>query len=496
MRNANKPQKRGDKVSALSVTITPMTRITTSKKAASAQGKDHVRLELKKGKDEAHRFIERKDGTLAYSMSIGAEKGLPRRKFISLVRSIIKALEAHQVEKAAIDASALVTAADGDTEWVISTFAENVALAGYQYTAYKSKQRDKKTLKEVILCGELTATQKKALERGIVVGAHANLARDIANTTARDLAPLDLAKEAQKAAKGLPITVKVLGEKELAKLNMNLILAVGQGSMNESKFIIMEYWGAGRPTGEKTPEKLQPIVFAGKGITYDTGGLNLKPSGFMHDMHMDMSGGSTVIAAITCAAKLGLKRNIVGLIPSAENAISAEAMRPGDIITSMSGKTVEVLNTDAEGRMVLADALTYAARYEPKVVLDVATLTGAALVALGQHASAFFTKDRALQETIERLGEQSGDYLWPLPLWDEYQQYIKSNRADLSNISTSFSRFGGAIEGAAFLANFAPACPWAHLDIAPRMEATASDKLSKGSTGEPVRFLVRFAEEY
>jgi leucyl aminopeptidase len=303
------------------------------------------------------------------------------------------------------------------------------------------------------------------------------------------MTPSVLAKTAQTLAKGTKVSVKVLGQKELKKLKMNLLLAVGQGTKEETKLIVLEYKGA-------AALKEKPIVFVGKGITYDTGGLNVKPSGHMHDMHMDMSGGSSVIAAILCAAKLGIKKNIVALVPAAENAISDDAMRPGDIITSMSGKTVEVLHTDAEGRMVLADALTYSKRYDPKVALDVATLTGAALVALGQHASAIMTKDDVLEATLRRLGEESGDYVWPLPLWDEYQQYIKSTRADISNIATNFSRFGGTIEGAAFLANFAPECPWAHIDIAPRMESIASDKLAKGSTGEPVRLLVKFAENY
>ena len=240
----------------------------------------------------------------------------------------------------------------------------------------------------------------------------------------------------------------------------------------------------------------EPIVLIGKGVTYDTGGLNVKPSGSMHDMHLDMSGGSSVLAAIAIAAKLGLKKNIVVLVPSAENAISDDAMRAGDIVTSMSGKTVEVLHTDAEGRMILADALTYSERYSPKVILDVATLTGAALSALGQFASAIMTKDEALSQTLTKLGEVSGDLVWPLPLWDEYKASLKSHRADVSNIATNFSRFGGCIEGGTFLSFFVPKnVSWAHIDMAPRMDSIPSDKLAKGSTGEPIRLLVAFLEQ-
>lgn len=217
----------------------------------------------------------------------------------------------------------------------------------------------------------------------------------------------------------------------------------------------------------------------------------------MHEMHMDMSGGSSVMTAIVAAAKLGLEKNIVVLIPTAENAVSSTSMRAGDIATSMSGVTVEILHTDAEGRLVLADALTYSERYNPRAIIDVATLTGAALVALGQHASAVMTKDTELEMTLRQLGEESGDLIWPLPLWDEYRQYLKSARADISNIATNFSRFGGCIEGGIFLSYFAPKnVPWAHLDIAPRMDSIPSDKLAKGATGEPVRLLIAFLEQY
>jgi leucyl aminopeptidase len=210
-----------------------------------------------------------------------------------------------------------------------------------------------------------------------------------------------------------------------------------------------------------------------------------------------MAGGSAVIATIAAIAKLGLKKNVVALVPAAENAVSDTAMRAGDIITSMSGKTIEVMHTDAEGRMVLADALTYAERFKPKCIIDVATLTGAALVALGQHTSAIMTKDTKLQEQLQQSGENTGDYMWPLPLWSEYRQYLKSSRADLANISPSFSKFGGAIEGGTFLSYFAPKnIPWAHIDIAPRMSSIPSDKLAKGATGEPVRMLVNFIKEY
>jgi len=477
-----------------------MTKITTSGKDITGITKKYCRLIITEDAPSWHRLVECEDGILEYRIGAGKWKAMTPRKFITFVRTVIQAAKSHQIEHLAIQAPLAMLPAilkEHDSQWILSTLAENLTIASYEFTKYKSTKTKKKRLQEILVCGGLTALEKKAFQRGVVVGNQVNLARDIANTTAEDMTPTDLGKAAVRAVAGTKASVKVLGEKELQKLKMGLLLAVGAGTKHETKLIIIEYWGLGKPGKTDTTKTKQPIVFVGKGITYDTGGLNVKPSGHMHDMHMDMSGGSSVIGAVAAAAKLGLKKNIIGIIPSAENAISDRAMRAGDIVTAMNGKTVEVLHTDAEGRMVLADALTYSERYNPKVILDVATLTGAALAALGQHASAIMTKDETLETKLRAFGEISGDYVWPLPIWDEYQAHIKSTRADLSNIAANFSRFGGAIEGGAFLANFAPKkVPWAHIDIAPRMEAIISDKLAKGSTGEPVRLLVRFAEGY
>jgi leucyl aminopeptidase len=477
-----------------------MTKLSLSNKDITVAAKKYCRLVITEDAQNWHRLVECADGTLEYRIGAGTWKTMTARKFITFVRTVVQAAKSHQIEYLAIQAPVAMLPAilkEYDSQWILSTLAENLTIGAYEFTKYKSTKSKKKQLAEILVCGGLTALEKKAFARGLVVGEKVNLARTIANTTAEDMTPSDLGKAAVQAVAGTTASVRVLGEKELQKLKMGLLLAVGAGTKHETKLIVMEYWGAGKPIKTDKSKAKQPIVFIGKGITYDTGGLNVKPSGHMHDMHMDMSGGSSVIAAVAAAAKLGLKKNIIGLIPSAENAISDRAMRAGDIVTAMNGKTVEVLHTDAEGRMVLADALTYSERYNPKVILDVATLTGAALSALGQHASAIMTKDEKLETTLRTLGEQSGDYVWPLPLWDEYQAHIKSTRADLSNIAANFSRFGGAIEGGTFLANFAPKkVSWAHIDIAPRMEAIASDKLTKGSTGEPVRLLVRFAETY
>ena len=476
-----------------------MLKITTTPKLLAATPKKFCRLVLTEKPQSEHRFVETLDGHTEYRMGTGKWDKLDRRSFRTLLRGIIQAAKSHQVEALAIDFSDLnfKNLMGAGESWLASTAAENLLLANYEFTTYKTKKSKAVGLQEILLCNFNSKEAQAGLKRGLIVGEYINKARDIANQPGIDLTPSALAREAGDLMKGTKVTVKVLGEKELKKLKMGLLLAVGQGTKNETKLIIAEYWGAGKNTGKTIAKDKQPIMLLGKGITYDTGGLNVKPSGFMHDMHLDMSGGSSVLAAIAIAAKLGIKKNIVALVPAAENAISDDAMRAGDIVTAMNGKTVEVLHTDAEGRMVLADAYTYSERYSPKVILDVATLTGAALVALGQHASAILTKDTELESTLRELGEKSGDLVWPLPLWDEYKSSLKSHRADISNIAINFSRYGGCIEGASFLSFFAPKnTPWCHIDIAPRMDSIPSDKLAKGATGEPIRLLVSFLEQY
>ncbi len=475
-----------------------MLKISTTTKSITDASSKFCRLVITEESLSTHRFLENKDGQVEYRMGVGKWKDVDTRSFRNIIRSIIQAAKSHKVEFLALDFSSFTfpKLSQYDEKWLSSTLAENLLIADYEFLTYKTKPADNKALKEILVCGLSSNDAKAGIERGTIVASYVNNARDIANTPACDMTPTELGKRTKNLAKGLKIDVRVLGEVEIKKLKMGALFAVGQGTKSETKFIIAEYWGAGKPSKLKKDDKKAPIVLIGKGITYDTGGLNVKPSGAMHDMHLDMSGGSSVLATIACVAKLGIKKNVVALVPAAENAISDDAMRAGDIVTSMSGKTIEILHTDAEGRLVLADAYTYAERYSPRVIIDVATLTGAALVALGQHASAIMTKDTNLESRLRELGEESGDLVWPLPLWDEYKQHLKSHRADISNIATNFSRFGGAIEGGTFLSFFAPKnIPWVHIDIAPRMDSIPSDKLAKGSTGEPIRLLVSFIEK-
>jgi leucyl aminopeptidase len=314
------------------------------------------------------------------------------------------------------------------------------------------------------------------------------------------MTPKTLAQAAKKAILGTTAILKVLGAKEMEKLGMGAVLGMSRGSTEEPQFIVMEYKGLnlrGR-TSDKGATSGKPLVLIGKGVTFDTGGLNLKPGDHMYEMHMDMSGGAAVIHAVALAAKLKIKADVVGLIPAIENAPTSGAVRPGDILTSLSGRTIEIINTDAEGRVILADAITYAKRYNPAAVVDVATLTGASLVALGTQASAFMTneQDLTIQDHLS-LAEESGDYMWPMPLWDDYEEMVKCDFADIPNIPiVGNSRYGGVIAGGMFLWQFAKdlGCHFTHIDMAPRMTSSSNEFLGKGAAGAPVRFLLRLIE--
>ncbi len=472
-------------------------KISATSKSLTEVSNKYCRVILTEDKPSSHRLVETKDGHLEYRMGWGKKNEVTARTFRTLVRTIVQTAKSHQIEHLAIclELTGYQKLETYGEQWFYQTLGENISLASYEFNKYKTKKKQVLELKEVLVCG-LTGKNKTAFQKGLTVAESVNLTRDIANTAGEDMQPSNLAKAAQKAMVGTNAKVRVLDYKTIKKLKMGLLEAVGKGAEDAPKLIIIEYRGAAKQAG--TGKISKPLVLLGKGITYDTGGLNIKPTGAMHDMHLDMSGGAAVIGAMRAIAKLKLKKNVIGIIPAAENAVSARSMRAGDIVTSMSGLTVEVMHTDAEGRMVLADGLTYIDKhYDAKAIIDVATLTGASLAALGQQTSAVLTKDIKLQHLLTELGEESGDLVWPLPLWDEYKKDLRSSRADVANIQANFSKFGGCIEGGTFLSFFAPKkTPWAHIDMAPRMESIPSDKLAKGATGEPVRLMVKFVETY
>jgi leucyl aminopeptidase len=325
---------------------------------------------------------------------------------------------------------------------------------------------------------------KDSLKEGIIIGKEVNECRDLANTPAGEMTPKKLVDYALSGSKKIKnLKVKILGEKELKKLGCGGILGVSKGSSEKPYLIILEYWG--------TKKNIQPLVFVGKGVTFDSGGLNIKLRESISEMHLDMSGGAAVINGVQAIAKLGLKVNVIGLVPTVENMPSGSSYHPGDVLKTITGKTIEVLNTDAEGRIILADALGYAQRYKPKLIVDIATLTGAAVVALGQRVTALFTNDEKLEQLSRKIGEISGDEVWPLPCWDDYFEDIKGNFGDIANIGKT--QWGGAIEGAIFLKQFVGNLPWIHLDIAPTMTTIEEQNLAKGASGVGVRFLVELA---
>lgn len=387
-----------------------------------------------------------------------------------------------------------------------AVFTANALMANFEFVKYKERPMggwpevktiylaaDKKDFPEI----------QKGIKEGTIIGEETNAARELTNTPGDDMTPARLAEAATHTAKRTGLRVKILEEKEMRRLGMGGVLGVARGSDEKPKFIILEYrHGSKEPAslkaGRGSPSKAgrqKPLVLVGKGVTFDTGGLNLKPETSIYEMHMDMSGGAAVIHGMAALARLKLPINVIGLIPAVENMPSGSSYHPGDLLKTMSGKTIEVLNTDAEGRVILSDALHYGTRYQPGLMVDLATLTGSAHVALGNYASALFTNREALQEKLIEVGKISGDYVWPLPLWDEYLPEIQGTFGDVANIGKG-DRRGGAIHGAKFLEQFVGKTRWAHLDIAPRMTTTESEFLAKGASGVGVRYIVELAKEY
>ena len=389
-------------------------KLTLKKGSIKNAPKNFVRVRFTDKPKGAKRFIK-EDGIETLELGIGKPEEMNLRKFRILCREIINAAKTYKIKKLALQfgqTPEFFAALHGRVtpERISQIASENFELANFEFTDFKTKPKDGWPGVEEMLVFTPTPEVKKSSDKGMAIGRAVNACRVLANTPGGDMTPALLAQAAKDAVKGLPVKVTVLGVKEMRKLGMGALLGVAKGSTEEPTFTVLEYKGG----------KGAPLVLAGKGITFDSGGLNLKPSASIYEMHMDMSGAASVIHAVALAARLKLKRNVVGLLPAAENMPGNNAVRPGDILKSLSGKTIEVLDTDAEGRLVLADALTYAKRFKPAAVIDIATLTGAAMIALGEHANAFLTRDDALAKKIEESGEASGDYVWRLPLWDEY----------------------------------------------------------------------------
>jgi len=476
-------------------------KLTFSEKEIGQAPKGYIRVKVVE--DGKTKFVE-KEGV--EWLEVGSKKWaeVNRRKFVLLCRSIVAVAKQNKIKKIAVqlNQSPFPQMKGAPLPELASTIATAFEMANYEHTTYKTKPKEGwGVVEEVLICGKTPKDMQAGFKRGQAVAAEVNACRELSNTPGGDMTPKTLAQAAKKALAGTKGRVKALGRREMQKLGMGAVLGMAKGSAEEPQFIVVEYFGAGSPStrSARSGQSKRPVVLIGKGVTFDTGGLNIKTGDHMYEMHMDMSGGAAVIHSVALAAKLKLKVNVVALVPAVENAPGQDAVRPGDILKSLSGKTIEVLNTDAEGRVILADAITYAKRYNPVCVVDVATLTGAALVALGLQCSGLMSNEQKFEDELRALGEESGDYLWPFPLWEEYEGMIKGQFGDVPNISTEGnSRDGGVIAGGMFLREFAKElkCPWAHIDMAPRMTSAPNEFLAKGAAGAPVRLLFALIESY
>ncbi len=367
-----------------------------------------------------------------------------------------------------------------DMDWMLRHAAVTAADALYQFEEMKSKKSPARRLRAVTFARPgRAAAGDRGLVEGRAIAAGMALARDLGNLPANICTPTYLAEQAIKLGKSWKLAVRVLERRDMERLGMGSLLSVARGSRQPPKLIVLQYNGAPKRDNK-------PVVLVGKGVTFDTGGISLKPAGDMDEMKYDMCGAASVLGTLRAVAEMKLACNVVGLIPATENMPGGAATRPGDVVTSMSGRTVEILNTDAEGRLILCDALTYAERFKPQAVVDIATLTGACVIALGHVASGLFSNQDKLAEELLDAGADAWDRAWRLPLWDDYQEQLKSPFADVANIG---GRPAGSVTAACFLARFAESYSWAHLDIAGT--AWTSGK-NKGATGRPVPLLSTF----
>ncbi len=412
-------------------------------------------------------------------IGLGKKLTMDAGTYRKAVADAVKAL-AHTKIKEAVFALSDIPVDGCDATWKAKQLVENIGDTVYEFDELKSKKPNKRALKRTgIYTGKDDETAVRAgVKQGKAIVAGIALAKHLGNRPGNVCTPTHLAEQATDLGKTHGLKVTILDEAKMQRLGMGSLLSVSRGSRQPAKLIVMEY--AGGAKGDA------PVALVGKGLTFDAGGISLKPAAKMDEMKYDMCGAASVFGALLAAVELKLPVNIVGVVPSSENLPDGDANKPGDIVTSMSGQTIEILNTDAEGRLILCDALTYTERFKPAVVIDMATLTGACVVALGAYASGLFANNDDLAQEILQAGETSGDRAWQLPLWSEYDKQLESPFADMANIG---GRDAGAITAACFLARYTKKFSWAHLDIA----GTAwRDSNPKGATGRPVPLLVQF----
>jgi len=411
----------------------------------------------------------------------GEKAGFDRKQYRKVMRAAFTALSKTKHESA-ISCVHLEAVKGADVSRRARIAAEVWQHATYRYTTTKASAAETapkiKSLGLAATAGK-AADVRKGLKQGRAIGAGMNVSRELGNLPANICTPSHLVSAARGIAKSSPdLRVEILSEANMEKLGMGALLSVTAGTQEPAKLIVMQYSGAAKSKA--------PVALVGKGVTFDSGGISLKPGAAMDEMKFDMCGAATVLGCMHAIASLGLKINVVGVIPACENLPSSNATKPGDVVTSMSGKTIEVLNTDAEGRLILSDALTYVQKFKPRVIIDMATLTGACIVALGKHRSGLLSNSDKLANALLKAGDHADDPAWRLPLDAEYRELLKSNFADLANIG---GREAGTITAACFLSEFVGDCDWAHLDIAGTAWWSGS---RKGSTGRPIPLLMEY----
>ena len=434
-------------------------------------------------------MLQRLEGVKAKRVLLvgcGDKAKLSLKEARKLVVSIAKSLLSSQAKDAHL-ALASLALAGADHYWLAERLAQELEDASYSYSTTKSTKAKASALKSISLAAPKGTSKAKidtAFANGVATGRGINCAKELGNLPGNICTPTYLAQQAIDLAKGnKALTVKVLSEKQMARLGMGSLLSVSAGSSQEAQLIVMEYKGAKvKPKADRPA----PHMLVGKGITFDTGGISLKAGAAMDEMKFDMCGAASVIGTMAAVVEMALPIDIVAIVAAAENMPSGKATKPGDVVTSMSGLTIEILNTDAEGRLVLCDALTYGERYKPASVIDVATLTGAAVATFGSHVSAMLSNDDALAAELSDCGNASLDQVWQLPLHDEYQHLLDSNFADIANIGGPRA---GTITAACFLSRFTKKFKWAHLDIA---GSAWNSGAAKGATGRPVSLLLEY----
>jgi len=414
-------------------------------------------------------------------VGLGRETGFGDKQYRDAVAAAIRALNGSGAEEASLHLTELAVGRR-DPAWKVAQAVTVARECAYRFTRMKSKSEEPEpALRRLILSVADRAAERRAaagLEQGLAVAHGVALARDLGNLPPNVCTPAYLADQARELAKRYRMKIEVLERADMERLGMGALLSVARGSHQPPKFIVLEHRGG--------PRKMNPVALVGKGITFDTGGISLKPAAEMDEMKFDMCGAAAVLGTLKAVGEMRLPVNVVGAVPATENMPGGRATKPGDIVTSLSGQTVEILNTDAEGRLILCDALTYVERYKPAAVIDVATLTGACVIALGNVATGLFASDEALAREIIGAGETAYDRAWRMPLWEDYQEQLKSNFADFANVG---GRPAGAVTAACFLARFAKKYKWAHLDIAGTAWKSGKEK---GATGRPVPLLAQF----